>query len=166
MWWKSPFQLVIKIIITTMKWPEYDNRHYSSLHPPPQALLRINWRRLVTASLKKNLSLTKILLSNKMKRLCCAMRYKISALSWVLRDLQNLQIIQYPQMQPEVDMEQWKTASSDWIDWTYLYKTRRQKLMQEFHHKLQISAFFLFSNFRKGRLLYIHPVGRSVGWST
>ena len=34
---------------------------------------------------------------------------------------------------------------------------------------LQISAFFLFSNIRKGRLLYIHPVGwlvgRSVGWS-
>ena len=29
----------------------------------------------------------------------------------------------------------------------------------------QISAFFLFSNFRKGRLLYIHPVGWSVGWS-
>ena len=37
---------------------------------------------------------------------------------------------------------------------------------------LQISAFFLFSNIRKGRLLYIHPVGwlvgrlvgRSVGW--
>ena len=27
---------------------------------------------------------------------------------------------------------------------------------------LQISAFFLFSNFRKGRLLYIHPVSRSV----
>ena len=35
--------------------------------------------------------------------------------------------------------------------------------------KLQISAFFLFSNIRKGRLLYIHPVGwlvgRLVGWS-
>ena len=30
---------------------------------------------------------------------------------------------------------------------------------------LQISAFFLFSNIRKGRLLYIHPVGWSVGWS-
>ena len=30
---------------------------------------------------------------------------------------------------------------------------------------MQFSAFFLFSNFRKGRLLYIHPVGRSVGWS-
>ena len=30
---------------------------------------------------------------------------------------------------------------------------------------LQFSAFFLFSNFRKGRLLYIRPVGRSVGWS-
>ena len=29
---------------------------------------------------------------------------------------------------------------------------------------LQISAFFLFPNFQKGRLLYIHPVGRSVGW--
>ena len=27
---------------------------------------------------------------------------------------------------------------------------------------LQISAFFLFSNFRKGRLLYIHLVGRLV----
>ena len=25
---------------------------------------------------------------------------------------------------------------------------------------MQFSAFFLFSNFRKGRLLYIHPVGR------
>ena len=31
---------------------------------------------------------------------------------------------------------------------------------------LQISAFFLFSNFRKGRLLYIHPVGWLVGLST
>ena len=35
---------------------------------------------------------------------------------------------------------------------------------------LQISAFFLFSNIRKGRLLYIHPVGwlvgRLVGWLT
>ena len=31
--------------------------------------------------------------------------------------------------------------------------------------KLQISAFFLFSNIRKGRLLYIHPVGWLVGWS-
>ena len=31
---------------------------------------------------------------------------------------------------------------------------------------LQISAFFLqFSNFRKGRLLYIRPIGWSVGWS-
>ena len=29
---------------------------------------------------------------------------------------------------------------------------------------LQISAFFLFSNIRKGRLLYIRPVGRLVGW--
>ena len=33
---------------------------------------------------------------------------------------------------------------------------------------MQFSAFFLFSNFRKGRLLYIRPVGwlvgRSVGW--
>ena len=29
---------------------------------------------------------------------------------------------------------------------------------------MQFSAFFLFSNFRKGRLLYIHPVGRLVGW--
>ena len=28
---------------------------------------------------------------------------------------------------------------------------------------LQISAFFLFSNFRKGRLLYIRPVGWLVG---
>ena len=27
---------------------------------------------------------------------------------------------------------------------------------------MQFSAFFLFSNFRKGRLLYIHPVGRLV----
>ena len=25
--------------------------------------------------------------------------------------------------------------------------------------------FFLFSNIRKGRLLYIRPVGRLVGWS-
>ena len=30
---------------------------------------------------------------------------------------------------------------------------------------LQISAFFLFSNIRKGRLLYIRPVGRLVGRS-
>ena len=30
---------------------------------------------------------------------------------------------------------------------------------------LQISAFFLLSYFRKGRLLYIRPVGRLVGWS-
>ena len=30
---------------------------------------------------------------------------------------------------------------------------------------LQISAFFLFSDFRKGRLLYICPVGWLVGWS-
>ena len=30
---------------------------------------------------------------------------------------------------------------------------------------LQISAFFLLSKFRKGRLLYIRPVGWSVGWS-
>ena len=30
---------------------------------------------------------------------------------------------------------------------------------------LQISAFFLLCKFRKGRLLYIRPVGRSVGWS-
>ena len=29
---------------------------------------------------------------------------------------------------------------------------------------LQISAFFLFSDFRKGRLLYICPVGWLVGW--
>ena len=28
---------------------------------------------------------------------------------------------------------------------------------------LQISAFFLFSNIRKGRLPYIRPVGRLVG---
>ena len=27
-----------------------------------------------------------------------------------------------------------------------------------------VQIFFLFSNFRKGRLLYIHPVGWSVGW--
>ena len=32
-------------------------------------------------------------------------------------------------------------------------------------HFLQISAFFLFSNIRKGRLLYIRPVGRLVGRS-
>ena len=36
--------------------------------------------------------------------------------------------------------------------------------------ELQISAFSLFSNIRKGRLLYIHPVGwlvgRLVGWLT
>ena len=31
--------------------------------------------------------------------------------------------------------------------------------------QLQISAYFLFSNFRKGRLLDIRPVGRLVGWS-
>ena len=30
---------------------------------------------------------------------------------------------------------------------------------------LQISAFFLFSNFRKGRLLYIHPVGWLVNFT-
>ena len=30
---------------------------------------------------------------------------------------------------------------------------------------MQISAFFLFSNIRKGRLLYIHPVGWPVDWS-
>ena len=30
---------------------------------------------------------------------------------------------------------------------------------------LQISAFLLFSNIRKGRLLYIRPVGRLVGRS-
>ena len=31
---------------------------------------------------------------------------------------------------------------------------------------LQISSFFLFSSFGKGRLLYIRPVGLVVGWST
>ena len=34
-----------------------------------------------------------------------------------------------------------------------------------FSSLLQISAFFLFSNIRKGRLLYIHPVGWLVGQS-
>ena len=33
-----------------------------------------------------------------------------------------------------------------------------------FAAELQISAFFLPSNIQKGRLLYIRPVGRSVGW--
>ena len=33
------------------------------------------------------------------------------------------------------------------------------------NYKLQISAFFLLSNFPKGRLLYMRPVGQLVGWS-
>ena len=37
--------------------------------------------------------------------------------------------------------------------------------MNSNHRVLQISAFFLFSNFGKGRLLYIRPVGWLVGWS-
>ena len=32
--------------------------------------------------------------------------------------------------------------------------------VDEDSYQLQISAFFLFSNFQKGRLLYIRPVGR------
>ena len=47
------------------------------------------------------------------------------------------------------------------IDSYYLVKYCPETVI----HLLQISAFFLFSNIRKGRLLYIRPVGRSVGWS-
>ena len=40
---------------------------------------------------------------------------------------------------------------------------QQQKVQQQV---LQISAFFLLSNFQKGRLPYIRPVGRLVGWLT
>ena len=45
-----------------------------------------------------------------------------------------------------------------------LHYSKKMRPKAEIQKKLlQISAFFLFSNIRKGRLLYIHPVGRLVG---
>ena len=51
-----------------------------------------------------------------------------------------------------------------WKVCTTLSRKNTKTNLNEICVKLQISASFLFSNIRKGRLLYIHPIGRSVGW--
>ena len=59
-----------------------------------------------------------------------------------------------------------KSCLSSWFVLWVLHLCGSQVWEQKGHSKylyLQISAFFLLSNFRKGRLPYIRPVGRLVG---
>ena len=62
------------------------------------------------------------------------------------------------------DNDKWQTMAND-KQWQMTNNDQWQTMTYENYYQqfLQISAFFLI--FEEGRLLYIHPVGRLVGWS-
>ena len=65
--------------------------------------------------------------------------------------------------------EAWRLCLCDigyWSCHVFLQSTLHTLIKSQNEQNCKSLPFFYFLNFEKGRLLYIHPVGRLVGWLT